>query len=230
MEKFSLLKMACVVFVLCATTTIASPQTTFETLGGFNLADGVNPYLVTPVQGRDGNLYGTTLTGGLSGAGTVFKTTLGGTLTTLYNFCSKSYCTDGAAPYAGLVLAPNGNFYGTTTEGGAGINCSSNHGCGTVFKLSPEHSGGCPSGSNAGNGWCETVLYSFCCKVSCTDSAYPYAALVQGTDGNFYGTTFNGGANNAGMITPSGTQTTLHSFAPLLMASGTLRVTVRHSR
>jgi len=215
MDKFSLLKMAFIVFVLCAATTIASPETTFETLGSFNVTDGVNPYPVTLVQGRDGNLYGTTLTGGVSGAGTVFKITPGGTLTTLYNFCSKSYCTDGAAPYAGLVLATNGNFYGTTTEGGAGINCPSN-GCGTVFKLSPEPSGGCPSGSNAGNGWCETVLYGFCSKVSCTDGAYPYAALVQGTDGNFYGTTFNGGANNAGTvfkITPSGTLTTLHSFA-----------------
>src|SRR5215471_12518916 len=215
MEKFSLLKMACIVFVLCAATTIASSATTFETLGSFNLADGINPNLLTLVQGRDGNLYGTTLTGGVSGAGTIFKITPSATVTTLYNFCSKSYCADGANPYAGLVLATNGNFYGTTTEGGAGINCSSN-GCGTVFKLSLEPRGGCPSGSNAGNGWCETVLYGFCAKVSCTDGSNPYTALVQGTDGSFYGTTFNGGANNAGTvfkITPSGTLTTLHSFA-----------------
>src|ERR1039457_2962482 len=67
-----------------------------------------------------------------SGKGTVFKIIQGGTLTTLYCFCSQSGCTDGDAPYAGLVQATDGNFYGTTVYGGA------NGGYGTVFKITPD--------------------------------------------------------------------------------------------
>lgn len=66
------------------------------------------------VQGSDGNFYGTTFSGGTNNAGTVFKITPSGTLTTLYSFCSQTNCADGEAPYAGLVQATHGNFYGTT--------------------------------------------------------------------------------------------------------------------
>src|SRR5271166_1836218 len=88
----------------------------------FSGTDGSNPY-ATLIQAADGDLYGTTVYGGVnsvcnSGNGTVFKMTPNGALTTLYRFCSQNGCTDGAQPYAGLVQAANGNFYGTTYQGG----------------------------------------------------------------------------------------------------------------
>jgi uncharacterized repeat protein (TIGR03803 family) len=156
----------------------------------FNGTNGANPYLESLVQGLDGNFYGTTLYGGVHHNGTVFRITPAGTLTTLYSFCSKTGCADGYQPFAGLVLATNGNFYGTTAYGGT-------HGYGTVFRITP-----------AGT---LTTLHSF----ASTDGAYLDAGLVQGTDGNFYGTTHSGGAKGLGTvfkITPAGTLTTLHSF------------------
>jgi uncharacterized repeat protein (TIGR03803 family) len=113
------------------------------------------------------------------------------TLTTLHSFYGKN----GAAPFAGLVQATDGNLYGTTGGGGANK-------VGTVFRISP---GGGPV----------KTLYSFCSQGGCTDGAEPRAGLVQGSGGNFYGTTFAGGANGEGTvfkITPSGTLTTLYSF------------------
>jgi uncharacterized repeat protein (TIGR03803 family) len=63
--------------------------------------------------GSDENLlYGTTYQGGINGPGTVFKVNLQGVMTTLYNFCTQTNCADGASPFAGLVLGPDGNFYG----------------------------------------------------------------------------------------------------------------------
>ena len=154
------------------------------------------------VQATNGYLYGTTYTSsGGSEGGTVFKITLGGKLTTLYTFCSQGsypYCPDGTFPQAALVQATNGDLYGTTLGGGSD-NCT--NGCGTVFKITP-------SGTL-------TTLYSFCSQSGCTDGASPYAGLVQATNGDLYGTTFNGGTKNSGTvfkITPSGTLTTLHSF------------------
>jgi uncharacterized repeat protein (TIGR03803 family) len=109
---------------------------TLTTLHSFDGPDGSNPEAGL-VQRADGNFYGTTYAGGATGAcpvpqgcGTVFKITPHGTLTTLYNFCSQSNCTDGDSPTAGLILAANGNFYGTTAAGGA-------NGNGTVFRINP---------------------------------------------------------------------------------------------
>jgi uncharacterized repeat protein (TIGR03803 family) len=146
------------------------------------------------VQAANGDFYGTTTTGGANRGGTVFQITPSGTLTTLYAYCAQTGCTDGKLPYAGLVQAANGRFYGTTSSGGA-------NGGGTVFLITP--------------GGALTTLYSFCSQTGCADGAYPDAALIQATDGNFYGTTSAGGTNGAGTvfeITPSGTLTTLHSF------------------
>jgi uncharacterized repeat protein (TIGR03803 family) len=162
---------------------------------GYPCADGDSPYAGL-VQASNGDLYGTTYSGGANRYGTVFKITPGGTPTTLYSFCSQSGCTDGLAPYAALVQAANGDLYGTTVYGGA-------DGFGTVFKITP-------SGAL-------TTLYRFCSDYpSCTDGADPYAGLVQAANGDFYGTTYSGGANgNYGTvfkITPGGTLTTLYSF------------------
>jgi hypothetical protein len=107
-----------------------------------NCADG--EYLYGGViQGKDGNLYGTTEIGGANantnscpfGCGTFFQLTPTGTLNTLYNFCSTVACTDGAQPVAGVVQINTGSFYGTTSNGG---NCTTRvGGCGTVFAWSP---------------------------------------------------------------------------------------------
>ncbi len=113
------------------------------------------------------------------------------TLTTLHNFAGPP--NDGAAPSAGLVQGTDGNFYGTTTTGGANNK-------GTVFKITP-------SGT-------VTVLHSFAGPPN--DGNGPTAGLIQASDGNFYGTTEFGGSNGTGTvfkITPSGTVTILYSFA-----------------
>ena len=161
--------------------------------------DGEYPYAGL-VQATNGNFYGTTYGGGANGGGTVFELTPKGGLTTLYSFCSQTpHCTDGEFPFAGLVQATNGSFYGTTSGGGA-------NGSGTIFELTPDGK--------------LTSLYSFCSQTHCTDGSYPYAGLVQATDGNFYGTTNEGGAGagpcgNCGTvfaIRPAGALTTLHAF------------------
>jgi uncharacterized repeat protein (TIGR03803 family) len=175
--------------LLCVTTAVPLPAQTFTTLHNFNFTDGDDPQGAL-VQATDGNLYGTTYGGGAEGAGTVFKITPSGTLTTVYSFCARSGCSDGEFPYAALVQAANGSLYGTTTGGGA-------NGDGTVFKIT--------------TGGALTTLHSF----DVTDGYLPYTALVQATNGNLYGTTVQGGANGAGTvfkITPSGTLTTLYSF------------------
>jgi len=80
------------------------------------------------IQATDGSLYGATAFGGAQGDGAIFKVTTGGTLTTLYSFCSRAKCPDGVNPQAALVQGTDGNFYGTTSAGGI-YN-------GTIFKLS----------------------------------------------------------------------------------------------
>ncbi len=141
--------------------------------------------------GTDGNLYGTTTGGGTGEGGTVFKITLSGLITILHNCFNDG--SDLLSPYSGLLLANDGNFYGTTSAGGA-------HGGGTVFTLTP-------SGV-------VTILYSF--GSIANDGQSPLAGLVQGSDGYFYGTTENGGTpSNYGTvfkISPIGTIAILHHF------------------
>ena len=164
--------------------------------------DGANPYGGL-VQGSDGNFYGTTIKGGTStncsgGCGTVFRISASGSYATLYSFVGSP--SDGSQPAAALVQGSDGNFYGTTYGGGTSTNCSG--GCGTVFQISPSDS--------------YATLYSFVGSPS--DGSQPAAALVQGNDGNFYGTTKTGGTNacecgTVFRISPSGSCTTLYSFA-----------------
>jgi uncharacterized repeat protein (TIGR03803 family) len=161
----------------------------------FDGTDGFSPEAGL-IQGTDGKFYGTTYYGGANGVcdhgcGTVFSITAGGVLTTLHSFDF----TDGAGPFAGLIQGTNGKFYGTTQNGGASGNCT--NGCGTVFSITADGT--------------LTTLHSF----DGTDGSYPYAGLIQGTNGKFYGTAYEGGANGDGTvfsITAGGTLTTLHSF------------------
>ncbi len=140
------------------------------------------------IQDRNGNFYGTC--GGSLG-GMVFKLTPSGKLAVLYSFCSQGgdACTDGANPTAALIQGRDGNFYGTTSEGGIATTYAPS-GAGTVFKLTP-------SGTL-------TTLYSFCSQNQggndCTDGSTPYAGLIEGRDGNLYGTTSRGGTGGAGTV------------------------------
>src|ERR1017187_9003430 len=192
-------KRAYAVFLLCAATAITlSAQIT--TLFTFDGTHGASPYAEL-VQATNGDLYGTTWGGGAKNAGTVFKINPAGTLTTLYSFCSQANCTEGLEPEDGLLQAANGDFYGTTYYGGVNF-----PGAGTVFKITPTGT--------------RTTVYIFCSQGSypiCPDGALPNPWLSQATDGDLYGTAYEGGATNNGTvfrITPTGTLTTLYSFCP----------------
>src|ERR1700687_173093 len=139
------------------------------------------------VQSTDGNFYGTTSIGGVDENGTVFRITPDGDLTTLYRFTRDS---DGANPFGTLIQASDGNFYGTTINGGA-------NGAGTVFRITPD-------GDLA-------PLYSF----ALSEGHRAYAGLFQGTDGDFYGRTVNPETSAAMIfrITPDGNLTTIHAFS-----------------
>ena len=195
---------ACAVGMLYAA---AAPAQTLTTLHNFcsdsGCTDGENPYAGL-VQGPNGDFYGTTFFGGggvegNNGYGTVFTITPSGKLTTLYSFCLQMGCPDGAGPTTGLVLGTHGNFYGTTDLGGAGQG-------GNVFEISP-------SGSLK-------IVYNFCTESACADGVNPRAALIQASDGYFYGTTYSGGAIDGtplgfGTIfkmTPGGELTTIYTF------------------
>jgi uncharacterized repeat protein (TIGR03803 family) len=158
-------------------------------------ADGAQPSSPL-VLGADGNFYGTTSGGGPNQkAGTFFKLTPGGTLTTLHNFCAQSDCQDGSLPRGALVLALDGNFYGITGYGGIA-------GLGSIFKITPTG--------------VLTTLYSFCSQIDCTDGSTPFVGLVQARDGAFYGTA-GGGTTGNGVIfryTPTGQFKTLYTFCP----------------
>jgi uncharacterized repeat protein (TIGR03803 family) len=191
-----------------------TPSRQFTTLYSFcsqpNCADGQSPY-ASLVQASNGNIYGTTVYGGASsycadqsiGCGTIFEITPAGKFTTLYSFCHQANCADGFYPFSGLIQASNGNLYGTTQQGGT------TGGGGTVFEITT-------SGKL-------TTLYRFCAQTGCADGEGPSSGLVQGSNGNLYGTTSEGGANcypifcgTAYEITPAGKLTTIRTFHPAL--------------
>ena len=208
-------KATCFAFVFCAAVTITAPAQTFTTLKNFDGTNGSFPNSPL-VQGIDGNFYGTTGAGGSSEAnctsffgvgecGTVFKITAKGALTTVYNFCAETGCTDGAYPHAGLIQTADGTLYGTTEFGGSIFGyCPqvASGDCGTVFKITP--------------GGKETVLHTFLLA----DGSLPQASLVRGSSSNFYGTTSEGGGGPCGnygcgtvfKIMPGGGFTSLCTF------------------
>jgi uncharacterized repeat protein (TIGR03803 family) len=139
-------------------------------------------------QGSDGSFYGTTSSGGSNGTGMVFKLDPSGSFSVIHSF-DEIY---GVNPYSGLIQSKDGNFYGTTNSGGIYSN-------GTIFKL-----------DLAGN---LSFIHSF--DGSSNDGGWPYAGLIQGSDGSFYGTTFQGGSNASGTVfklDPDGNFSVLHSF------------------
>jgi len=163
----------------------------------FTSTDGEFPS-APPIQGIDGNFYGTTRQGGSGGFGTVYKITPSLGFTVLHNFIDS---TDGSYPQAPLVQGTDGNFYGTAEFS------SSN--AGTVFRVTPLKQ--------------FLPLFDFA-PLGATGSATgtnPIAPLIQASDGNFYGTTVGGGvingvSTNQGVvfkITPAGKLSVLHVFA-----------------
>jgi uncharacterized repeat protein (TIGR03803 family) len=139
------------------------------TLVTFNGTNGSYPEAPL-IQGNDGNFYGTTCAGGTNGDGTVFGIKTNGVFTCLASFA----VTNGAQAIAGLVQGTDGNFYGTTISGGNSPRQS--YGYGTVFKMTSDGT--------------LTRLYSF--PGSGFTGIYPDAGLVEGPDGDFYGTTEGG--------------------------------------
>ncbi len=141
-------------------------------LHSFTGSDGAYPaarLLATP----DGFLYGTTSAGGAADFGTIFKVgTSGASFSVLHSFDAF----DGAAPYAGLIQATDGNLYGTTSDRG-------NFSGGTIFKIDT-------------NGTTLTTLHHFVAGLG----AKPLAGLLQASDGQLYGTTYRGGGNDYGMV------------------------------
>lgn len=174
---------------------------TLTSLDGFQGPSNAHP-TGGLVLGTDGDFYGTTSGFGFLkpnqqvyfSAGTIFKITPAGIFTTLYTFCNKTSCADGSEPHSALIQTSNGNFYGTTTLGGANT-------YGTVFEMTP--------------GGKLTTIYSFCAQAGCADGARPFGSLILAANGNFYGTTYQGGANGGGTVfelTPAGVLTTLCNF------------------
>ena len=203
-------KTARVIFLFSVVATTAAPAQTFTSLTSFDVTNGANPQWGPLVQGRDGNFYGTTSGGGILNSGcfrspdgycgTLFKVTRGGTLTKLYAFTNGK---DGSGPMPGVILATDGDFYGVNTNGGNFGFCFG-IGCGAAFKMSA-----------AGT---LTPLFDF----TFSKAANSASALVEATNGDFYGTSVNGGisgcgptADGCGMIfaiTPRGELTVLHDF------------------
>ncbi len=162
--------------------------------------DGEGPG-VGLTRGNDGNFYGVTMGGGAGNSGTVFRFSTNGTETMLYSFTGPT--NDGSEPLAPLVLGSDGNFYGTTFFGGItnipSINFVYALGLGTVFRISP--------------GGSYQLLYLF---GSTVPDGFAPGQLVQASDGNFYGVTFEGGTfTNRGAIfriTPGGSESLFYSF------------------
>lgn len=177
------------VLLLVAWTVIGSPAQTLTTLVNFNGTDGDSPQ-GSLTQGSDGNFYGTTYSGGNTSPnyGTLFKVTPAGVLTTLQYFATTN-------PNGSLLQASDGNFYGTTAQGGG-------RNLGTAFSITP-------SGTF-------TTIHEFAVDPTQRDAQSPNFGLIQGADGNIWGTSLEGGAYGEGTVfkmTLSGAVTVVYSFS-----------------
>jgi uncharacterized repeat protein (TIGR03803 family) len=181
-------------------TSGAWAANTYKILSQFNGTDGADPNDAQFVFDAAGNLYGTTVSGGANGHGTVFELSPNSdgtwTETVLYSFTGGS---DGSNPMAGVIFDTIGNLYGTTLSGG-------NSGAGAVFTLTPNSSGG----------WTESVIYSF---TGGSDGQQVTGGVIFDAIGNLYGTATEGGASGHGVVyelTPNSgggwTQSVLYSF------------------
>ncbi len=232
----------------CGTVFRLTPRGKLTVIHAFNGKNGSSP-VAGLVQGANGDLYGVAPSGGISyppdlpnGAGTVFEITLSGKLTVLHAFSNLDGYAHGYAPVGGLVLASDGNFYGTTNEGGQGQ-------LGTIFKMTPtgtlttlwdfdySNYGGYPLSSlvetKAGDFYGTAdggldgagIVFEWSAKgrfslvhtfTGNADGGVPSAGLLLGADGNLYGATINGGQyvsyGTIFKLTPAGELTTLHSF------------------
>lgn len=180
--RLAIISICVLIAPLALSAQIVTESTLYNFTGG---SDGMTPNPL--VQGSDGNFYGTAVFGGNnmqsgacdqgSGCGTIFRITPNGTFTVLYTFTGGG---DGAYPNQ-LIEGSDGNYYGTTINGGLLPNCTdvdnnaeNNIGCGTIFRIMPSE----PPPGNF------TVLYSF---EDGADGSHP-VSLIQGSDGKFYGT------------------------------------------
>jgi uncharacterized repeat protein (TIGR03803 family) len=193
--SFQAIALACALFLTLAAAPLHAQS--FTDLYNFNCASGgCEPYdLGQLVQWTDGNLYGTTVSGGASGDGSIFMVTPNGTYTDLLDFDG----TNGSGPNGSLALASDGNFYGTAVAGGS-------HGYGTLFRFTP------PSTL--------TVLHNFS---NGADGARPMVPPVQAADGNLYGVTFANTTYRltlpAGKFQPLPNPTPAETTGPLILAS-----------
>ncbi len=174
-----------------------TPAGVRSTLVEFTGNSGANPGMYprgSLIQGSDGQLYGMTQQGGVSGLGTIFKVTTAGIHTTLVNFTGNFGNNPGSYPRSSLVQGSDGSLYGMTQQGGAS-------GYGTVFKL-----------TYAG---VHTTLLNFTGNSGANPGMYPWGSLIQATDGNFYGMTSGGGTSGMGTVfkaSATGTRTTMVNF------------------
>jgi uncharacterized repeat protein (TIGR03803 family) len=212
--------------IMLALASLAAAQPAYEAVHLFPPPGAVRPYAPL-VLGTDGNFYGTTVQGGTDDLGTVFRVTPAGVLTKLHDFKGNGTPTDGAYPYAPMILASDGNLYGTTLEGGT-------FGTGVIYRLT--HAGSLTivhsiQGSVAGYPYAPvyehggflygTTYYGAnlgCCGSvfrfnlstnafqtlrvfsGAPDAANPFSPLRVASDGNLYGLTIFGGTSNNGAI------------------------------
>jgi len=203
MEKLRRIQHIVTLLAILSALTLASQAQTLTVLHPFsNQGDGNEPMAGVRLD-RAGNVYGTTISGGSGGKGTVWRLSPkngGWIFTPLYSFHGG---TDGNSPWSKVTIGPDGALYGTTLMGG-GNGCGG-QGCGIIFKLTPPPS----FCQNILCTWTETILHHFDDDPSQASS--PYAAVVFDSAGNMYGTTGGGGGGCYGYgcgvvyeMTPSG--------------------------
>src|ERR1035438_5265542 len=121
--------LALAVLAITFSLAVCAQAQTFTTLAAFTGLNGEVPFFGPMVQDTNGNYYGSTVGGGKNGFGAIFQLTSAGKLTNLYSFCALANCTDGMNPLVAPILGSDGNFYGTTSNGG------NSNDAGTVYKM-----------------------------------------------------------------------------------------------